>query len=188
MAVSHTVKRSRNKKSQKKDHRPIDIVGLEIAADLAVAYIKIWAREKAMDSLRSRTPIIVPTKNGYRVGKFTVLPNPNATWRVLNGVGEKVSDFAWKSSAVAYCLLEHIGRYLQSRQIKNLDRQMMKFEIDLIFYKKSMENSAKRNDHRRSEFVYNRYLQAHAQFELARNNLEKSLKSTKYLKVWDPKS
>lgn len=188
MAVSHTAKKSRKKKFQKKDRRADEVIQLELAADLAAAYIKVWAREQTLCSLRSHTPIIVPINNGYRVGRFSVSQNANATWRVTNNVEEKVSDFAWKSSAVAYCLLEHTGRYLQSQQIKMLDHQMMKFEIDLFFYKKSIENSTKKNDHARTEFVYNRYLQAQAQFELARNNLEKSLKSTKYLKVWDLKS
>jgi hypothetical protein len=190
MVESHTVKKSRRRSSRKK-HKSTesDVRDLEIAADLAVAYIKHWAREEATAALiTNRDPLIIPMGNGYRVGRFSVAHLSNETWQVQNRVGEVVSAFLWKSAAVAYCMLEHLGRFQQAREILILDNRMLKLSTDLAFYKKSIENSARKKDVVKTEFVWNRYLQAQAQFNSAKNNLEKSLKSTKYLKVWDPKS
>lgn len=190
MVESHTEKKSRKRHSRKK-HKPADsdVRDLEIVADIAVAYIKHWAREEAAAALvTNRDPLIIPAGNGYRVGRFSVEHLPNNTWQVQNRVGENVCVFLWKSAAVAYCMLEHLGRFQQAREIRILDSRMLKLSTDLAFYKKSIENSVRKKDVVKTEFVWNRYLQAQAQFNSAKNNLEKSLKSTKYLKVWDPKS
>lgn len=190
MVESHTVKKSRKKHNRKRPQPTRnDAMELEIAADLAVAYIKHWAREEAVHALSTnRQPLIMPTSNGYRVGRFSVTHLPNDTWRVLDQAGDPRAVFLWRSAAVAYCVLEHLGKYQDSRKLLGLDNTILKLTNDMLFYKKSIENSVRRKDVVKTEFVWNRYLQAKAQFDVAKNNLEKSLKTTKYLKVWDPKS
>jgi hypothetical protein len=188
MVGSSTPKKSR-KRSSRKTANKSDVRDVEIAADLAAAYIKHWAREEANQALITRRePLIIPRGDGYRVGRFLVEHLPNDTWKVSDQAKDAKGFFLWKSAAVAYCVLEHLGKFREAHQILLLDNKMTKLFIDLTFYKKSIENSIRKKDVVKTEFIWNRYLQAKAQFDNVKNNLEKSLKSTKYLKVWDPKS
>ena len=82
------------------------------ATEATSLYIGVWAKQEA-ERLLKKEPIIIPTKNGFHVGKFTV-KNANHTWHVYNVWDEFVNAFSSKQSAVSWCILEHIGRIIQS--------------------------------------------------------------------------
>jgi hypothetical protein len=188
MAESRTPKKSRKKRSRK----PRDIspaANLDIATDLAAAYIKHWTVDRTREMLKNDpVPIIVPTKQGFAIGSRSAKRNKNTTWTVFNRWQEPLATFSWKSSAITYCVMEHLKKYTLSREIQLLDARMTKFEVDMEHYQKSLRNSIAKKDTAKTDFVWARYLYAKAQYEVARNNLEKSLTSNKYLKVWDTKS
>jgi hypothetical protein len=188
MAESFTPKKSRKKRSRK-NHTISSEAQLDIATDLTAAYIKHWTIDRTREILKTdHKPIIVPTKQGFIVGGMSVKHNKNTTWTVSNRWREPVATFSWKSSAITYCVLEHLKKYTLSREILLLDARMTKFEVDLEHYQKSLRNSIAKKDTAKTDFVWARYLYAKAQHEVAKNNLEKSLNSNKYLKVWDTKS
>lgn len=162
---------------------------VDIATDLTAAYVRHWTTDRTREMLKTDpTPIIVPTKQGFMVGSMSAKLNKNTTWSVANRWQEPVGTFSWKSSAITYCVLEHLKKYTLSRNILLLDDKMTKFEIDMVHYQKSLRRSIANKDTVKTDFVWARYLHAKAQHEVAKNNLEKSLNSNKYLKVWDTKS
>lgn len=188
MAESSTPRKSRKKRSRK-PHSVSSADKLDIATDLTAAYIKHWTVDRTREILKTDPmPIIVPTKQGFMVGTMAAKRNKNTTWTVFNCWQECVAVFSWKSSAITYCVLEHLKKYTASRQIQLLDARMTKFEVDLEHYQRSLRTSIAKKDTAKTDFVWARYLYAKAQHEEAKNNLEKSLKSNKYLKVWDTKS
>lgn len=154
------------------------------ATEATSLYIGVWAKQEA-ERLLKKEPIIIPTKNGFHVGKFTV-KNANHTWHVYNVWDEFVNAFSSKQSAVSWCILEHIGRIIQSRKLMDQDAKVSKYTQDQTNYYHSKQQAIKRGDYFAVDLSEARLAKVQSMLEDAKNDLEKTLNSAKYLKgIWE---
>ena len=154
------------------------------ATEAASLYIGVWAKHEA-ERLLKKEPVIIPLKNGYHVGKFTV-KNANHTWHVYNVWNEFVNAFSSKQSAVSWCILDHTGRIIQSRKLMDQDAKVSKYTQDQTNYFHSKQQAIKRGDYFAVDLSNARIAKVQSMLEDARNDLEKTLNSAKYLKgIWE---
>lgn len=154
------------------------------ATEATSLYIGVWAKQEA-ERLLKRAPVIIPTKHGFHVGKFTV-KNVNHSWHVYNVWNELVNAFTSKQSAVAWCILEHSGRVIMSQKLMDQDAKLSKYTQDQTNYQHSKEQAIKRGDYFAVDLSNARLAKNQSRLELARTDLEKTLNSAKYLKgIWE---
>jgi hypothetical protein len=183
MAELHTTKKSRRRR---KKTTPEQVAQIEVLTDVAAAMVKHWARSATKQILaKDPVPVIVPAPWGYRVGRFSIKSQKNQTWKVYDQNQECLEIFNWQQSAMAYCVLEHRRKYHLSKNIVVQDHLVGKLEMDIEHYQRSLRSATAKKDTQRRDFIWARYLYTRAQYDHAKNNLEKTLNSTKYLKVWD---
>lgn len=154
------------------------------ATEAASLYVGIWAKNET-ERLLKKEPIIIPTKWGYQVGKHTV-KQINQGWDVFDCWGTFVNTFSSKKSAVYWCLLEQVGRILQSQKLLVQDTRLSKYTEDYSHYRHSKQKALQRNDFFAVDLCNARLAKTQSQLEDAKNDLEKTLNSAKYLKgIWE---
>jgi hypothetical protein len=180
MAVSHTPRKSQNKK-KKVSPQQIDKV-----ADLVSGYVKIWAKSEANRLLNTeQVPLIIPTKTGYKVGRFNVELHPGPCWIVTDYHGEKPLHFAEKRAAVLYCIHYQLRKFKQAEDVLLQDRTFAKLHNDFICYVHSIKMAVKRGDMFAVDVAIARRDETKHKLEVARNDLQKTLNQAKYIKIWD---
>jgi hypothetical protein len=179
MAQQHTTKRNLSKAK-----RQVQIATVETVSDIFAAYVKRWTREEIQRLIDNNELPIVPIKDGLQVGRQRV-KQQNSHWALVNQYNETVCSFVNKKSATLYSLLYQSRRYKSADEILGKDQKVSKLESNFRHYEASMRNAAKRKDYTTLDIVASRYYDTKIVLELARNDLEKTLRMNKYLKVWE---
>jgi hypothetical protein len=183
MAKSRTAKKSKIKHQAEKLVREETV---KTVTDLVSTYVKSWARAEAHRIIHTDTvPIIMPLKNGYQVGKHQVAKNRNLAWELHNYHGEVIEQFLDVRSAVAYSILYQLKRFKPADDILAADYRLSKLEADFQHYSRCMQAAGKRKDYTTIDILAARYYDAQFLLPQARNELEKTLRMNKYLKVWE---
>jgi hypothetical protein len=181
MAVSRTRKKFPNKKKA-----PVTSQQMEKATDIVSGYVKHWAKEEANRLLKTEnTPIIVPTKTGYKVGKFTLTRQPADYWIVTDINNEHPIAFAEKRAAVLYCINYQLRKFTTAQDILLKDQSFAKLNTDYMYYEHCIRQAVKRGDMFAVDVLKARSIDTKSKLEYARNELEKSLNQAKYIKIWD---
>ena len=188
MAKSPTPKNKKNRRAQPSKFDPelhSDMQMIDEFTSIAAEYVKQWAKKKASDlSSQDRRPLIFPLPNGYRVGKLSMI-NAGGQWLIKDCYNETRQVLNFRRSALVYCVYEHLGDFLKSREIKLLDDQVTKLEIDLIHYTNSLAKALKDKNASKVTILDARIAEAKLWYNQRKDLLKKSLNSAKYLKVWD---
>jgi len=154
------------------------------ATEATSLYIGVWAKQEA-ERLLKKEPVIIPLKNGFYVGKFTV-KNVNSAWHVYNVFNELVNAFSSKQSAVSWCILEHTGRIKHSQKLLEQDAKVSKYTQDQTNYRHTRQQAIKRGDYFAVDLSDARLAKIQSMLEDASDDLEKTLNSAKYLKgIWE---
>ena len=96
MAKSHTRKKYAKKVNP--------VVAHEI--NKATDYIKQWTTRELGKIQQETSPVCVPTKNGYKIGLYSLTLNPNKTCDLYDINDKFIHRFETKVSAILYtCLL-----------------------------------------------------------------------------------
>jgi hypothetical protein len=74
--------------------------------------------------------------------------------------------------------------YKLSQELLNNDKKASKFFNELTFYTEKFKKN-KNKELSKKELHISRYLESKAQFNLAKSELEKSIRHAKYIKIWD---
>jgi hypothetical protein len=181
MAASHTPKKFQNKKK-----KPVTAQQVNTVTDLVTGYVKHWAKEEAQRLLHTeKVPIIVPTKTGYKVGKFTLTKQPADYWVVTDINGERPIDFAEKQSAVLYCISYQLNKFTTAHDILTKDQAFAKLNTDYMYYEHCIRQAVKRQDMFTVDMLRARSHDTKCKLDYARNELQKSLNQAKYIKIWD---
>ena len=166
--------------------RQVEAKTAEAAANIVAGYVKVWAKAEVNRIIASNTtPVIAPIKNGYRVNKQKVIKEPNDTWRLVNDFDELIHIFYDKRSAIIYSVLYQLHRFVSADQLLTADSRLNKLQADFQHYENSMRRAVKRRDYAAVDVLSSRYYDTKELLICARNELEKTLRSNKYLKVWD---
>lgn len=183
MVKSRTSKKSKIKQQAV---REVKAEMVETAANLVTAYVKSWARDQ-VDSIINdeQIPVIVPIKNGVQVGRQRVTKNLHDMWQIHNVFGEVTETFVDKRSAVLYSILHQLKRYKASDTVLGFDKKLSKVQADYQHYHHSMQRAIKRKDYPAIDVLASRYYDTQYLLTEAKNELEKTLRMNKYLKVWE---
>lgn len=183
MVKSRTSKKS---KIKQKAVQQVKAEMVETAANIVSAYVKSWARTEVERLIHEeQVPLIVPIKNGVQVGRYKVTQNAHSMWQLLNVFGEVMELFVDKRSAVLYSILYQLKRYKAADTILGFDKKLSKVQADYQHYHHSMQRAIKRKDYPAIDVLAARYYDTQYLLTEARNELEKTLRLNKYLKVWE---
>lgn len=177
---------STSRKRKRKTSTNIREINLiEQVTDVAAQYVKEWASDRARTLLsRDSSPLIIPTNNGFYVGRYLVITK-KGIWIVYRNKVDFVDSFYHKKSAMAYAVCEHLGQYQKSREIANMDHAVSKLELDLRNYLHRRQKASKSQDITKILILEARITETKLLLDSRKNQLEKILNSAKYMKIWD---
>ena len=158
-----------------------EVIEITEAASL---YVGIWTKQETT-KLINRELVIIPTRSGLQVGKYTV-KSAGTAWSVYNTWGDVVNSFTSKKSAVYWCVLAHSNRIIMSQKLYHQDERLSKYTQDHTHYLRTRKRAIQNGDYFTVDVCDARLAKIQSQLEDARNDLEKTLNSAKYLKgIWE---
>ncbi len=180
MAKSHTSKQVNRTKVE----HLTQLATLETAADIVSQYLKQWTKNEIRRLIHADTIPLIPVGNSLQVGRHRVKPR-NKQWELCNDFSEVMESFTNKKSAVIYSILHQTHRFKSAEEILAKDKKLSKLETDFQHYDYSMRKAVARKDYMHIDVIASRYYDTKTVLEEARNDLEKTLRMNKYLKVWE---
>ena len=166
--------------------RQVEAKTVETAAELVAGYVKSWAKTEINRIVGlNHVPVIIPLKNGYKVNSQTVLKQSNDTWRLNNVNNELIHVFFDRRSAVIYSILSQQKKYTVADEIQLKDSRVNKLYTDFQHYESSMRRASKKKNYSAIDVLASRYYDTQEMLYYAKNDLEKTLRLNKYLKVWE---
>lgn len=174
-------KRPTKRKSTKSKPDLKEVIEVTQAASLAVG---LWTKQETTRLLKQE-PIIVPTTWGLRVGKFSIKQD-SMKWIVLNEWNEILNSFTIKKSAVYWCVLQSINRINQSKTLVEQDFRLGKYSQDQTNYIHNRKKALNDKDYFKVDVCDARLAMNESLLQDAKDELEKTLLSAKYLKgIWE---
>lgn len=173
------------KLKQSEIERQVQIKTAETAADIISKYVKTWARKEVVQLIHSnRVPVLLPTRNGILVGKYLIV-KLNGMWELRNDYNERLQVFYDKRSAVLYSIMYGRNWFKSASEILTKDNILGKLEVELTYYTASMKRAVSSKNYSKVDILASRYYDAVEAVKTAKNDLEKTLKLNKYLKIWE---
>ena len=176
MVKSHT---------RKKSAKPVNPqVAKEI--DQVTDYIKRWTtRELGKIQHEEHTPVCIPINNGYRIGSYKLIVNPNKTCDVNDSHNVLIHRFENKISAILYTIYTIKCKFWIADNILHLNQEINKNYTDMIFYRHAVELACKRQDYIAVDVKQTRLDIAEKRLTLAREQIVQIHKTAKFNKVWE---
>lgn len=180
--------RSSIEKKAKKKFDPRDIELVEQVTDIAAQYVYEWTSQRVDNLLRKDAkPLIVPTNNGYYIGRYLVKTQKNQ-WHIYENRIDNIKKLSYRNSAIAFTVYLHLGQFHKANDIAELDFRVSKLELDLCHYLHRLKKASKSRDIPKVLILESRINETKLRLEVEKKRLEKTLNSAKYLKVWDTKT
>jgi len=170
--------------SLKKAKQQVKLETVKTAVDLVSDYVKAWSQNEIQRLIRIGELPIVPLSNGLQVGRHRALFKSNS-WGLYNAHSELVETFTSKKSVVLYSLLDQLHRYKTAEELLAKDKRLHKIEADFQHYNHTMSRAIRQRDHETIDIIASRYHDSKIALDQAKNDLEKTLRMNKYLKVWE---
>lgn len=170
--------------------KKLDKQAVKDAAYLLASELASWQAdevERLLQNPKNKSTYIIEIKNGYRVGKIYVKEN-DGMWEVSNTSRCTDAVFFSKKRALWYAILLHNKKDDLASEMRDVDRLIEKYKADIEFYKHTIKVSNKKQNYERAEHSWNRLDNALFQLNTTNLRLEKTLRSAKYIKLWDIKS
>ena len=152
-----------------------------------VELISQWTQVQLSDiKKKQKLPVCWALSSGaYMIGNYLVEQKLTKTWRTSDHNREFVHNFVSKTAAILYCLCIQVGQLVLANKLRKHDAELGLLETDAEFFRYSLLTAKNnKNDFKISLWVA-RLTQNLAQQRHARSLLEKTLKSAKYLKLWE---
>lgn len=156
------------------------------AGDFVINKVKRWTDTELRDiSFKKGKPQVVAISNtSFRVGKYTVRRLNDMEWEV--NTGDKLLGFTLKTSAIFYSLSIQLGKFELADSIQFNDSKLAERTMDFERYQKLIKLAQAQRDGWKSQLYFSRKKQAQSQYLIAKNQLHKTLRLAKYIKIWDP--
>lgn len=154
--------------------------------DLALHKVENWAT-KEFNSLRHNTdfPVCVPLdNNSWCVGPYIIKNQGPNKWEVSID-SRFIHTFYSKQAAMFYAVFDKLQYYKTADKILNQDAKVAKVFTDIEIYGTKLKNPKVLKDPFKNQLYTSRFLEAKSMFSLHKSELEKTLTSAKYNKIWD---
>jgi hypothetical protein len=154
--------------------------------DLALNKLNHWAYKEFKNIRHSEAiPVCMPMSDtSWVLGQFEIAHIGPNRWQVSTD-NKLVNVFYSKQSAVFYSFFTYMRYYKTADTILLQDRDVARLTDELDFYSKKMNKKNSKFDAFKMQLWDARYLEIKSQLRIAREELEKSLQSAKYCKIWE---
>lgn len=160
-----------------------------VVTDLVANKVAQWQKQELNRILASpnnrKNTYIIETKQGYRVGSITVTEGKDNLWLIRNASNLEDGQMFSKPRALLYAILLHNGKNILAKEVKDADRMIVKYTEDINFYKHTIKSANKKGEYERAEAVWYRLDDTIFKLKEAKERLEKTVNSAKYIKLWD---
>ena len=173
-------------KSSKSKTSPVAVSKItEIDAEKATRQIKNWTTQEITHLHRvDRTPVCVPTSDGYRIGLYKLNCQDNR-YRLYDANQTFVHEFDSKASAVLYAIFSIKNNVVKAAEILDLDQDINKNYMDMVMLSRRIAGLQRQNDWMGAEIREYRLEIAERRLEALRDKISKIHRSAKYNKIWD---
>lgn len=157
----------------------------KILVDFALLKINHWAKSE-LNYIRYslNKPLLIPINdNLWVIGEYVIYNIDNHKYKVLK---DKIliHTFYSKKAAVLYAAFNKIKNYKTADKILHADTKVSRLHDECEFFYRKI-NSKGRKDSFRLDLWLNRYKDYKMQLVPAKIDLEKTLGSAKYMKIWE---
>lgn len=154
--------------------------------DLALHKLNHWAYTEFKNIRHSQAiPVCMPMSDtSWVLGQFEIVHIGPNRWQVSTD-NKLVNVFYSKQSAVFYSFFTYMKYYKTADNILLQDRDVARLTDELDFYSKKLNKKSNKPDSFKLQLWDSRYLEIKSQLRIAREELEKSLQSAKYCKIWE---
>lgn len=152
-----------------------------LVIDATTQYLKYWTDRELS---RHNSSICVPTKNGYRIGKYKLKVNKNHSCSLYSNSNEFIHTFENKVSAVLYTIYTIKQQYLTADTLLLLDKEINKNYTDILALTRGLDRAKRQKDFESVDIRRARIDVAKNQLSLARKRLSVLHGVAKFNKVW----
>lgn len=116
------------------------------------------------------------------VGRNRVVKIDDRCWRVYEN-GQQGFDFFTRKDAIFYCIALHKNQTKLAKEIYEKDNLLNRLEFDAALFRHRYKKADAKKDDWGMELYSNKYLETMRRIEQTKQELKKSINSTKYIKV-----
>lgn len=156
----------------------------KLLVDLALTHIKTWAK-KELDYVRHAIeyPACVPlASNTWVIGKHQI-KSIDEHKNICTVDSKIIHVFYSKKASILYAAFEKLKKYEMSTSLLEQDRAVSRAYDDLNLYEKKLKS--KNLDSFKVQLFRCRAIDSKQKFKKNLKELEKTLQTAKYMKVWD---
>lgn len=99
--------------------------------------------------------------------------------------GVKVHTFYSRAAAIFYCVLTALYQFRLADRILRADQETARRYEDTEFYREKLNSKTAKLDDFKKQLYNTRYYESKLSLANARRELEESLESAKYIKIWE---
>ena len=157
----------------------------KLIVELALDSVGNWAKREINYIRRMPNyPVCIQLNDKtWLIGPYNIKHIGTHRYRVSIEKAE-VHTFYSKQAAMFYAILTKVQKYNTADGLLLEDRLVSKYYDDLTLYGSKLVNS-KTADNFKYQLWQTKYFEAKAQYNAAKEELEKRLKSAKYMKIWE---
>jgi len=186
--TTEVIKPSKTPKTRAKSTKPqISAIPkiTEVDAAQATRQIKNWTRQEITHLHQvDRTPICMPTSDGYRIGLYK-LTCTDHRYRLYDADQMFIHEFDSKASAVLYAIHLIKDNIHKATEILDLDQDINKNYMDVLMLRRKIAGLQRQSDWISAEIREYRLEIAQRRLEALRDKISKIHRSAKYNKIWD---
>lgn len=189
MGASHTTRKRRKKPNPKLAERATYQAAVETAAEVMARMLEKWTKSE-LSRLASSSEFICLdlARNLYRVGNFNLKKESTNCWTVKGNDGKVIHNFFNCQAAVFFCLYESKQAFRRANEFLLTDIALGRTHHEVNEYLAQLRTAVKNNDCFKQDLYIARLSEARPKLEQLESNLQKSIISAKYSKVWETKN
>lgn len=186
MGASRTTRKRRKKTPEQLYEMAQTQAATEAVAEIVARLLDQWTRSELIKLAVSNHFVCIDlARNIYRVGRFNLQKYKNNRWLVKSPDGSIVHIFYNKQAAVFYCLYETKQQFTKAKEFLAMDSDLGRTQEQVAEYASHLQLAITRNDTFKQDLYLARLSWARPKLALLESNLEKSILSAKYSKVWE---
>lgn len=132
---------------------------------------------------KSKDPLVYAISDTEYVLSRYVVVKIGDVWRVVTHLGDVDHDFYSKNSAILYALMLMKNKINLSEKISRADTDVLYSKSEMDLYRAKLNTASKGNDAFKYELYAAKFSNSRFKYIKAREDLEKTLRMAKYLKL-----
>lgn len=131
----------------------------------------------------SKDPLVYAVSDTEYVLSRYIVVKTNDVWRVMTHLGDVDHDFHNKNSAILYALMLMHNKINLSEKIARADTDVLHSKTEMDLYRIKLTAAGKGTDAFKQELFAAKFSNSRFKYIKAREDLEKTLRMAKYLKL-----